>query len=69
MKIIDKIISSYSNATPDGLEIPFENLPKVKEELKTYIKETILHMLKYCFNNVGNKDVNVKDELDKILND
>ncbi len=68
MKTIEEIVCKYSHDTPDGLEIDFRNINKMMDELKANSKELTLHMLEYCFNNVGNKDVNVEREIDKYLN-
>lgn len=68
MKTIEEIVYSYTHDTPDGLEVDYGNIHKMIEELKANSKELTLHMLEYCFNNVGNKDVNVEKEINKYLN-
>lgn len=67
MKTIEEIIYKSSVDTPDGLEINYKEIHRVIQELKDYTKDCTLHMLKYCFNNVGNKDVNVGKEIEKFL--
>lgn len=67
MKTIEEIIYKNSHDTPDGLEIDYEHIHKVIDELKNNVKDCTLHMLKYCFDNVGNKDVNVEKEIERYL--
>lgn len=68
MATIEEIIYKNSHDTPDGLEVDYKNIHRMIEELKANTKNITLHMLEYCFNNVGNKDVNVEKEIDKYLN-
>lgn len=73
MKTIEEILYKNSNDTSDGLEIDFTIINKVIVELKQLqedkIKNCVLHMLNYCFENVG-KDTNINEEINKwIKND
>ena len=68
MKTIEEIIYKNSHDTPDGLEIDFKDIHRVISELKSSTKELTLHMLNYCFDNVGNKDINIDQEIEKYLN-
>ena len=68
MKTVEEIVYKNSHDTPDGLEIYFGDIHKVVAELKVNTKEITLQMLKYCFDNVGNKDINIDREIEKLLN-
>jgi len=73
MEKIEQILYSNSHDTADGLEIDFNKVYGVIRELKgltrNKVKEGCLHMLNYCFENVGNDKVNIEKELEKWMNE
>ncbi len=73
MKNLKEIIYKNSHDTSDGLEIDFKDINGVIEKLenaqKENIKTCVLHMLEYCFNNVGNQNVNIEEEINKWINE
>lgn len=68
---INTILHSKSRDNGNGLEIDYSNIHVLNQELKDYMRMNIekccLHMLQYCFDNVGKQDVDTGKELDNWL--
>lgn len=71
MNKIEEIIYGNSTDTGNGMEIDYSKMRFVLDSLKEHQKKQItnctLHMLNYCFENVGNQEVNVAQELEKWI--
>lgn len=71
MNRIEEIIYENSHDTGNGLEIDYGKIYFVLDSLKKHQKKQLmdctLHMLNYCFDNVGNQEVNVAQELEKWI--